>query len=334
MMQFADPWVIVLCIFVPPAVYAVKKFENKMQSSFRFSNQDLLKDLKPSWRVVLSKNVIYLRALCLVFLVIAAARPRLPLEETKIFVEGVDIVLDVDTSGSMRAMDFEMGGRRFDRLTVVKNVVEEFIKKRPNDRIGLVAFSALAYTVCPLTLDHDWLERNLERVRIGMIEDGTAIGSAISAALNRLKDTEAKDKIIILLTDGRNNAGKISPLSAAEAAKALGVRIYTIGAGTKGLAPYPMRDMFGNMILQPVEIEIDEELLKKIAEVTDGMYFRATDTASLWDIYGEIDKLEKTKIEEVGYHRYEELFGVFLFPAVCLLLLEIVLSSTLLRRIP
>jgi len=333
-MKFADPWVILLCVLLPLLVYITKRMRFRMQSSLRFSSQDIVKGLKPSLRVILSENLIYVRALCLVFVILAAARPQMPIEETKIFVEGIDIALAVDTSGSMRAMDFEMGGRRFDRLTVVKNVMEEFIKQRPNDRIGIVAFASLAYTVCPLTLDHDWLERNLERVKIGMIEDGTAIGAAITGALNRLKGTDAKDKIIILLTDGRNNAGKISPIAAAEAAKALGVRIYTIGAGTKGLAPYPVKDRFGDTILQPVEIEIDEELLKQIADITGGMYFRATDTDSLWDIYKEIDKLEKTEIEEVGYNRYEELFGFFLFPALILLVLEIVLSNTLLRRVP
>ncbi len=333
-MRFANPWAFVFIIFIPLLVYAAKKFEDGIHASFRFSNKELVKRLRPSLRLILSNNMIYVRGLCLMFLVLATARPQLPLEETKIFVEGVDIVLTIDTSGSMRAMDFEMGGRRFNRLEVVKVVVEEFIKNRPNDRIGMVAFSALSYTICPLTLDHDWLERNIERVKIGMIEDGTAIGSAISASLNRLKDTEAKDKVIILLTDGRNNAGKISPVSAAEAAKALGVKIYTIGAGTKGLAPYPVKDRFGDTVLQPVEIEIDEELLKRIADTTGGMYFRATDTQSLWDIYKEIDKLEKTKIEEVGYNYYEELFSFFLFPALFLLVLEIILSNTILRRIP
>ncbi len=333
-MRFVNFWALGLSVFIPLLVYTAKKFENRMRSSFRFPDQGLIRGLKPSLRLRSSGNVVYLRALCLLLIVLAIARPQLPVQETKVFVEGVDIVLVIDTSGSMRAMDFEMGGKRFDRLTVVKNVVEEFIKKRPNDRIALVAFASLAYTVCPLTLDHDWVGRNLERVRIGMIADGTAIGSAISAALNRFKGTEAKDKVIILLTDGRNNAGKVSPLSAAEAANALGVRIYAIGTGTKGLVPFPVKNMFGDTVLQPVEIEIDEGLLKKMAGITDGRYFRATDTVGLWDIYREIDRLEKTEIEERGYNRYRELFGVFLFPALCLLLMEIVLSGTLLRRIP
>jgi Ca-activated chloride channel homolog len=231
-------------------------------------------------------------------------------------------------------MDFQIAGNRVDRLEAVKHVVADFIKKRSNDRIGLVAFSALAYTICPLTLDHEWLEKNLERVEIGMIEDGTAIGSGITASLNRIKDTPTKEKIVILLTDGRNNAGRVSPLVAAEAARAMGVRVYTIGAGTEGLAPYPFKDMFGNTVLQPVDIQIDEKLLEEIADMSGGMYFRATDTSSLERIYDEIDKLEKTPIEETGYNIYRELFGYFLIPGMVLLALEILLANSRLRRIP
>ena len=331
---FADPAVLFLILLLPLVIFIVKKLFDRSQSSFRFSNNALLGKNKPTLKTKINRNTVYLRALCLFFIILALARPRDTIEETRVFVEGIDIVLAIDTSTSMRAMDFEMGGRRFDRLEVVKTVVEEFIKERPNDRIAIVAFAGQAYTVCPLTLDHNWLEKNLERVNIGMIEDGTAIGTAISSSLNRLKDTETKEKIIILLTDGRNNAGKISPLVAAEAAKALGVRIYTIGAGTKGLAPYPVKDYYGNVILKPVEIEVDDELLGKIADITGGRYFRATDTAELWDIYKEIDKLEKTPMEETGYNRYKELFGNFLMFALFLLVLEIILKNTFARRIP
>ena len=333
-MRFANTWVLVVGVFIPVMVYLSQKFRNKLKASFRFSDKKFVEGLRPSLRQITGNKLVYLRAVGLVLLLLAIARPQKPIEETKIFVEGIDIVLAIDASGSMQAMDFEMGGRRFDRLAVVKSVVEEFIKNRPNDRIGIVAFSAFAYTVCPLTLDHSWLEKNLERVKLGMIEDGTAIGSAIAGALNRVKDTEAKEKIIILLTDGRNNTGKVSPMAAAESARALDVKIYTIGAGTKGMVPFPMQDRYGNIVLQPVEIEIDEELLQKIADMTGGKYFRATDTESLWNIYKEIDKLEKTEIEEVGYLRYKELFGIFLLPAVCLFLTEIFLANTFLRRLP
>ena len=333
-MHFATPLALLLLILVPVAIYLSKRLEKRIKSFIRFSNRDLVKGIRRSFRVKMSERLVYLRAFSLVFLVLALARPQSRIEETRIYVEGIDIVLAVDVSTSMRAMDFELQGRRVDRLEAVKHVVREFVNKRPNDRIALVAFAGLPYTVCPLTLDHEWLEKNLERVQIGMIEDGTAIGSAIAASLNRLKDTETKEKIIILLTDGRNNAGRISPLVGAEAARAMGVSIYTIGAGTEGLAPYPMKDMFGNTVLQPVEIQIDEKLLTEIADLTGGMYFRATDTASLENIYNEIDKLETTPIEETGYNIYRELFGYFLIPGLFLLMLEVVLSNTFLRRIP
>ncbi len=333
-MRFDNPWILLLCFLAPLLVWAEKRLQSRSKSTFRFSNIDLVSSLKPSLRIILSENMVYLRALSLIFIIFALARPQMPIEETRIYVEGVDIVLAVDTSTSMRAMDFEIDGKRVDRLEVVKRVVEDFIAKRPDDRIGMVAFAAFAYTVCPLTLDHDWLEKNLERVKIGMVEDGTAIGSAISSSLNRLKDSEAKEKIIILLTDGRNNAGRITPMVAAEAAQALGIKAYTIGAGTRGLAPFPVKNMFGETVLQPVEVEIDEGLLKGIAETTGGEYFRATDTESLQNIYEEIDKLEKTRMEEVGYNRYRELFAMFLIPGICLLLLQILLSNTVLRRIP
>ncbi|MBD3296730.1 MAG: VWA domain-containing protein [Candidatus Omnitrophica bacterium] len=332
--QFGSPWMLLLLFSVPVLVYLVSKRDRKTRSSFRFPSRELADGLRPTWRVRGAGTLKYLKAAGLVLIVLALARPQASIEKTRVYIEGIDIVLAVDVSSSMRAMDFRVKGERVNRLQVVKDVVSDFIGKRTNDRIGLVAFSALAYTVCPLTLDHDWLEKNLERVRIGMIEDGTAIGSAISAAVNRLRDTEAKEKIVILLTDGRNNAGRISPLAAAEAARALGIKIYTIGAGTKGLAPYPMKDTRGNTVVRPVEIRIDDELLKKIAETTDGRYYRATDTRSLVQIYDEIDKLEKTRMEQTGYNLYRELFGYFLIPGLILLLCEMVLSNTVFRRIP
>ncbi|MFH1309598.1 MAG: VWA domain-containing protein [Candidatus Omnitrophota bacterium] len=333
-MHFASPWFLLLLFFLPLAGYLTKRYEFSLRGAFRFSNFRLMKDIKPSLGVKAESKIIYLRMMAIFLLILAVMRPQSVTEETKVYTEGIDIVLAVDTSGSMRAMDFEIGSKRVDRLEAVKNVLSDFVPKRPNDRIGMVAFAALAYTVCPLTLDHDWLEKNLERVNIGMIEDGTAVGSAITAALNRVKDSPAKEKIIILLTDGRNNAGRISPIAAAEAAKALGVKIYTIGAGTKGLAPYPVQDMFGNTVLRSVRIDMDEDLLKKIAEETGGEYFRATDTASLKKIYAKIDKLETTPIEESGYNIYRELFMFLLVPGLLLLVLETVLSNTLLRRIP
>lgn len=332
--RFAAPLALILAALIPVVVFVFRMIERERSASLRFSTKDLISGIKPSFKIKLRSKLIYLRALALLLLVLALARPQSMLEETKRYVEGIDIVLAVDISTSMKAMDFELKGRRVDRLEALKHVVRSFIKKRTSDRMALVAFAGVAYTACPLTLDHDWLETNLERVRIGMIEDGTAIGTAIVASLNRLKDTTSKEKIIILLTDGRNNAGRISPLVAAETAKTMGVTVYTIAMGTEGMAPYPFQDRFGNVVLQPVEIAIDEKLLKEIADKTGGVYFRGTDTASLEKIYTEIDKLEKTPIEETGYNIYNELFGYLLIPAIFLVLLEIFLANTFLRRIP
>jgi len=332
-MHFNNPWAfillpVVLILFV---IIALRKQE---LPSFRFSTVELVRDIRPTMKIALHKGMMLFRVAALILIVAALSRPQQMLEESKITSEGIDIVLALDTSTSMLAEDFKLAGERVNRLEVVKNVVSDFISNRHSDRIGIVAFASRAYTVSPLTLDYGWLMQNLDRVKIGMIEDGTAIGSGMSSALNRLKDTEAKEKVIILLTDGRNNAGKISPLTAAEAAGALNIKIYTIGAGTKGLAPYPAEDFFGNKIYRQVKIEIDEEALQMIAQKTGARYFRATDTESLREIYEEIDKLEKTTIEEKGYTEYRELFHMFLIPGLILLMLEIILKNTVLRRIP
>jgi len=234
----------------------------------------------------------------------------------------------------MAAEDFTIGGRRYNRLDVVKNVVREFIANRGGDKIGLITFAGLAYTVCPLTTDYAWVTTNLERIRLGMIKDGTAIGSAINSSLTRLKNSEAKSKVMILLTDGVNNAGEIDPLTAARAARALGIKIYTIGAGTKGFAPFPAQDVFGRKVYQQVRIDIDEKLLQGIAQITGGTYFRATDTESLRAVYSAIDALEKTRIEQAGYREYKEWFVEVLLLALGVLMIEIVLGNTLLLRIP
>ncbi len=230
-MIFKDIW---LLLFIPVVVFLAWFLkQTKTALSIRFSSGELIESFKPTLKVILAGNLIYLRAALLALFLLALARPRIPLGQTKLETEGIDIVLAIDCSGSMKAEDFKIKGTRQNRLEVVKKVVNDFIRMRESDRIGMIAFAARAYTVCPLTLDYAWLRKNLERVKIGAIEDGTAIGSAINSSLNRLKDTDAKSKIVILLTDGINNAGRISPLTAAEAAKTLGVRIYTIGAVTK-----------------------------------------------------------------------------------------------------
>ena len=331
-MVFYHLWALFLLPVIPVLIYIVKKKD--ASAGVRFSSNKLVGTAPNTPRLILSRNLIYLRGIILILFVLALARPRFPMENATVETEGIDIVLAVDASSSMLAEDFTINGKRRNRLDVVKDVVEDFIQSRKADRIGMVAFAARAYTVCPLTLDYEWLISNLERVKIGAIEDGTAVGSAISSSVNRLKDNESKSKIVILLTDGRNNAGKITPLAAAEAAKAMGVKVYTIGAGKKGPVPYPARDAWGRTVYQNVEIDVDEDALKSIAEETGGRYYRATDTTSLKKIYDEIDSLEKTAITEEGFREYEELFAKFLIPALFLLILEIMLANTLLRRLP
>jgi Ca-activated chloride channel family protein len=331
-MIFQNPWTLILLPIAALLIVLSKRGE--LSPSFQFSTVELLNGLRTTFKIRLLNGLFVLRIAVLFLIIIALSRPQLMLEETILETEGIDIVLAVDTSTSMLAEDFELKGKRVNRLEVVKDVVKNFISNRSFDRIGIVAFASSAYTVSPLTLDYGWLIQNMDRVKIGMIEDGTAIGSGISSALNRLKETGAKSKVVILLTDGRNNAGKLSPLTAAEAASALNIRIYTIGAGSKGMVPYPTKDMFGNTVYRRVKIEIDENTLKKIADKTKARYYRATDTESLRNIYEEIDELEKTIIEEKGYTEYKELFHLFLIPALLLLLLEIVMKNTLLRRIP
>ncbi len=323
-------------LILVPIVFLIFEYLRRRQkfSGFKFSSGSLLRGLSSSFKLKLSKVMIYLRAAGLTLLIFVLARPQSPVEDSKIQSEGIDIVLAIDCSTSMLAEDFKLGVRRQSRIEVVKDVVKDFIKARKDDRIGLVAFAARAYTASPLTLDYGWLLENLARLKTGLIEDGTAIGAGIASSLNRLRDTKAKSKVVILLTDGRNNIGNISPLTASEAAKALKIKIYTIGAGSKGLAPYPVKDFFGNTVYQPVEVDIDDELLKKVADLTGGKYFRATDTASLRQIYREIDRMEKTVIEDKGYAQYNELFGYFLLPGLVLLILEIVLGNTYLRKLP
>lgn len=332
MMTFQSPLFLLLIPLVLSAVYFLRK--RKLKASLSFSTGKLLRQVKPSRRAVLSRNLYGLRILSLCFIIAALARPRSPLEESKIQTEGIDIVLALDVSTSMLAEDFSSQGRRASRLEAVREVVQNFIQGRENDRIGLVAFAGRAYTVSPLTLDYSWLFQNLARIQIGMIEDGTAIGLGLASSLNRLKDTQAKSKAVILLTDGRNNAGDISPVLASETARSLGIKVYAIGAGSRGAVPYPARDFFGNKVYKSIQIDIDEDALKDIALKTGGRYFRATDTKSLKEIYSEIDRMEKSPVEERGYVEYKEQFGGFLGIALALILLEVVLGNTYLRRIP
>ncbi|MCF6158224.1 MAG: VWA domain-containing protein [wastewater metagenome] len=333
-MIFRDPLTLLLIIIIlPPLYYFQLRYRGGNQ--IVFPSLEIVKNLKPSFFQRYRRYIIMiLRSLALILLIIALARPQSGNEHTKVLTEGIDIVLAIDVSGSMLAEDFDIGGKRYNRLHVIKQVVEDFIKRRTNDRIGLVVFAGRAYTQCPMTLDYGMLLQLLEKAEIGMIEDGTAVGSAIGSSVDRLRNTKAKSKVIILLTDGRNNAGEIDPFTAAEIAKTFDVKIYTIGAGTKGLAPFPAFDIFGNKVMKQVKIDIDDDALREIARITGGSYYRATDTGSLKEIYNQIDKLEKTEAEITQYTEYKELFHYFLLPAFGLLLLELGLTKTRLRKIP
>ena len=329
---FAHPWVLLLLLLIPVLAWLKGKFGGT--AGVTFSNTAMLAKIGNRRRSRAGAFLAALTYLALALFIVALARPQLGRVTTRVQATGVDIMLVLDVSRSMLAEDFTIGNRRANRIDAVKLVTEQFIRERPNDRIGLVAFAGRPYLVSPLTLDHDWLIRNLERLRIGLVEDGTAIGSAIASAANRLKDKEAKTKLIVLLTDGDNNAGKVQPLTAAEAAKALGIRIYTIGAGTEGEAPFPLTNQFGRTVYRNVLVKFDEKTLQEIATMTSGPYFRATDTNSLRTIFGEIDKLETSKVEVEKTAHYRDLFMWFLIPGLACVALEILLSQTVWRRLP
>jgi Ca-activated chloride channel family protein len=280
-------------------------------------------------------NWVWLSAiLAAVLMIVGLARPQRGHSRTEVTANGIDIVLGLDVSGSMQALDFMIDNQRINRIEVVKSVVGKFIEERPNDRIGLIAFAGSPYLVSPVTLDHDWLQQNLERVTIGGVDDGTAIGSAIAAAVNRLRTTPAKSKVVILLTDGMNNTGKISPLAAAEAARALGVKIYTIGVGVRGKAPVPVRDEAGNVHLVMAQVDVDEKTLQSVADQTGGKFYRATDTNSLERIYEQINRLETTAQTVQKFEHYDELYAWALIPALAILGFSFLLQHTRYRRLP
>ncbi len=328
--QFQDPWLFLLLAIIPLLIYRTLK---NRPATLHFSSLDSLKTLHRKGVNFLAATPLILRCLAIALLVTALARPQEGRKSTEILSAGVDILLAIDTSGSMRAMDFEKNNQPVDRLTVVKDVVSEFIDSREFDRMGMVVFGNEAYTQCPLTLDHDILHSFLNKLQIGVAGDSTAIGSAIGISVKRLKDLESKSKVIILLTDGRNNSGNITPFQAAEIAKTYGIKIYTVGVGTQGQAPFPMSTPFGQKMLMQ-RVAIDEDSLKKIAEQTGGRYFRATDSDSLKQIYAQIDSLEKSEVKWIDHSEYRELFPLFLIPALLLVLTEMVLTQTRLRRVP
>jgi Ca-activated chloride channel family protein len=331
MPNFADPQFLLLLLLLPLFGWWYWRRHQRLGGTIRYSNLDLLKNL-PQPSNYLPKHLLFgLRLLAIALIIIALARPQSGHTEEEVTTEGIDIVITLDISGSMLAEDFKPKNR----IEAAKLVAEQFISGRRSDRIGMVVFSARSFTQCPLTLDYGVLINFLKKVEVGMIkEDGTAIGLGIANAVDRLHNSKAKSKVIILLTDGRNNMGEIDPLTAARVAQAFNTRIYTIGVGTHGEALYPVQDPFFGKRYVRMPVDIDEETLTKIAQITDGKYFRATDRQSLEKVFAEIDKLEKTKIEVKQFTRYRELFVGWLAMAMGVLVLEIVLANTRFRKIP
>jgi Ca-activated chloride channel homolog len=303
-------------------------------AAIQYSDVGLARAVARRTRSRIGNWVWLLAVFAAVLLIVGLARPQRGHSRTEVTANGIDIVLGLDVSGSMQALDFLIDNQRVNRIEVVKSVVGKFIDERPNDRIGLIAFAGSPYLVSPITLDHDWLQQNLERVTIGGVDDGTAIGSAIAAAVNRLRTTPAKSKVVILLTDGMNNTGKISPLAAAEAARALGVKVYTIGVGVRGKAPVPVRDEAGNMRLVMAQVDVDEKTLQTVADQTGGKFYRATDTDSLKKIYEQINRLETSAQTVQKFEHYDELYPWALVPALAILGLGFILQQTRYRRLP
>jgi Ca-activated chloride channel family protein len=319
-MRFLHPELLWLLTLLP--LLLILKGNRGKAPSLIFSTTSVARIMALGRKTSPGRLAMVLKLIAIGLVIIALARPQQGNTTTEINASGIDILLAVDVSGSMEAMDFRLGGRTVNRLAVVKNVVGSFIEARPNDRIGLVAFAGKPYLISPLTLDHDWLQKRLESLSIGMIEDGTAIGSAIGTSVNRLRDQDAKSRIIILLTDGINNGGRIPPLIAAEAAEALKIKVYTIGAGTRGEATYPVV-RFGRRQLVRAKVDIDEDTLRGVAEKTGARYFRATDTQSLEKIYSEINTMETTTRTIKKFENYRELFPLVLLAIFAFLSIEL-----------
>ena len=320
-MRLANPYFLLLLLLIPVLVWL--RYFMLRRSSMQFSNGDALKSLPKSWRIRLQPVLPTLYVLGLICLVMALARPQHGLDDSRVRTEAVDIILLLDLSESMEAKDFEKFGRRMSRLDASKDVIERFLEKRPDDRIGMVGFATLPYAIAPLTLDHGWLVQRMQGLHTGMLDGSrTAIGDGIASAINRLRDSEAKSKVIILLTDGTNNSGTLSPENAASAAEAIGVKIYTIGAGGARTGFFMQRQ------------EVDETSLKKIAKTTGAKFYRARNLETLKAVYEEIDQLEKTEIEVERFTRFEERAGKWILAGALLLILEQILSLTKLGRLP
>ncbi len=327
-MEFAHPRLLWLLVLVPlPGLWYWMR--RSAQEGLRFGNMETVRAAPRSLRTYLGPVPPVLRMAVLAFAVVAIARPQLRNVVQERYAEGVDIVLILDTSSSMLAQDF-----RPNRFEVARDVASDFIDGRLSDRIGLIVFAAKAYTQAPLTLDYGFLHHMLNEVEVGVIDDGTAIGTALATAVNRLKESDAESKVIILLTDGQNNRGEIDPVTASDVAAALDVRVYTVGVGTHGEAPFVVDHPIAGSRRQMVRVEIDEDMLRSVASNTGGQYYRAADESALRSIYERIGELETTKIETEVYTDFEDHFVAYLWPAAALFLLEILLGTTVLRRFP
>jgi Ca-activated chloride channel family protein len=330
MMQFASPWLL-LSLAALPLVGLVHYLTLRgSKSSVKVSDVSLVKGSRPTIWTRLRQAPIALRLAALALLGLALARPQSGASQEEILTRGIDIMLAVDNSTSMAAEDLKPRNR----LAVAKASVADFIQGRKNDRIGLVVFAGRGYTRCPLTLDYDILTQLLSGVELATQDEGTAIGMGLVTAINRLRDSDAKSRVIVLLTDGRNNRGEIDPSTAASLAQSLGIKVYTIGVGTRGEAPYPIQDPFFGKRYVYLRADIDDETLAAIAKETGGEYFRATDTESLAGIFKRIDAMEKTDIKVRHFMRYTELGGWLLLPGAVLLIAEVGLATTRLRRLP
>ena len=332
-MTFAYPWYLSLLLLLP--VLAWLKGKRGAPPAFVYSSVQLVRAMQNISRSRAGGFLGSMRWLALALFIVALAQPRVLKSTTEVKASGVDIVVAFDMSGSMISEDFEVRGERVNRFNMARTVLKGFIDQRPNDRIGLVLFASQAFIATPLTLDHDFLQENLDRLEIGAIDqNATAIGDGLGTAVNRLRDLKAKSKIVILMTDGQNNSGKLDPLLAAEAAASLNVKVYTVGIGMRGQAPMPARDMFGRKVYQMVPVDVDEDTLQKIADRTGGKYYRADNAERFRQIYAEIDKLEKTDASIKKYTQFNELFPWVVAGGLALLLIELVLSQTAFRRLP
>lgn len=339
-LTFANPWLLLLLLALPLLAYL--RGRRGPAAALVFSSTAVLHGLGKASKSRAGQILRALLFLTLAFFITALARPRLGRSLTQVEASGIDIMLVIDVSGSMLIKDFTVGGDPATRVDAVREVTRKFIEGRPNDRIGLIAFAGRPYVVSPMTLDHDWLLQNLDRLRVGLVEDGTAIGSGIAAAASRLNDKGSKSRVLVLLTDGENNAGKIPPNTAAEALKALKIQLYAIGAGINGVAPAPvpdrrggfLTDLSGNYIYQNQPVHFNETGLKEVAKIADGQFFRATDTKSLERIYSEIDKLEKSTVSVKKYQEYRDLFPACIMAGCGLLVAQLLLGQTVWKKLP